>query len=247
MLCKYMQIWCEFSSTPLCQVWLGCRPPGISAVWSVLWCQEPLGALMNRIRVPWQLHGGQSHSWAPRVWNSTREHQRQEETGWLPLAFKTSVWFLSSTFIFLQALWKFAVLTITIIWWCTYSCISFRAGLRQASDHYWDVPEEPILICVVGWREAWVCVCVFTCIYIHIPTHSECYHHKINVSFTYKFQVTNIWLLKCPSSSGWTFSMVFFSLSWVFFPFFPLRSVSSLFTHHPCLFSVGWMWEEEGL
>ena len=119
--------------------------------------------------------------------------------------------------------------------------VSLSELVLQASDHCWDVPEEPILMCVVGWREAWVCVCVYTCIYIHILTHSECYHHKINVSFTYKFQVTNIWLLKCPSSSGWTFSMVFLSLSWVFFPSFPLRSVSSLFTHHPCLFPVGWM------
>ena len=173
MLCKYMQIWCEFSSTPLCQVWPGCRSPGISAVWSVLWCQEPLGALMNRIRVPWQLHGGQSHSWAPRVWNSTREHQRQEETGWLPPAFKTSVWFLSFTFIFLQALWKFAVLTGTIIWWCTYSRISFRAGLTS---------QWSLLRCsrgthpdVCGWMERGlsVCVCVCVCVYMYIYTYSH--------------------------------------------------------------------------
>ena len=83
-----------------------------------------------------------------------------------------------------------------------------------------------------GERPEW-CVCVCTCIYIHTPTHSEHNHHKVNVSFTYKFQVTNIWLLKWPPSSSWTFSMIFLSLSWVFFPSFPLRSVSSL--HSPLL------------
>ena len=231
MLCKYMQIWYEFSSTPVCQVWPGCQPPGISAVWSVLWCQEPLGALMNRIRAPWQLHGGQSHSWAPRVWNSTREHQRQEETGWLPLAFKTSVgfWVLLSFFCrhcgnLLS--WQEQLFDDVLIH------VSLSELVLQASDHCWAVLEEPILICVVGWREAWVCVCVcvYTCIYTHIPTHSKCYHHKVNVSFTYEFQVTNIWLLKWPSSGSWTFSMVFLSLSWVSFPSFPLRSVSSLTT-----------------
>ena len=134
--------------------------------------------------------------------------------------------------------------------------VSLSELVLQASSHCWDVPEEPILICMVRWREAWVgcvwvwvCVyvCVCTCIYIHTPTHSEHYHHKVNVSFTYKFQVTNIWLLKWPPSCSWTFSMIFLSLSWVFFPYFPLRSVSSVFTHRSCLFSVFWMWEEEGL
>ena len=73
----------------------------------------------------------------------------------------------------------------------------------------------------------YMCVCVYICMYICMYTHTymytqiEYHHHRVNISFAYELQITNIWLLKWPSLSNWTFFMIFLRLSWVFLTFFP--------------------------